>query len=182
MNRREFIDQAGRTGFFFARHSLAIFVTAAVACVLWTILYGVLLVWAVLAGGGIGSPVAYPLGLLAVLVGSTALAVTLLFPCTALAEWIASRRGWPIFAQIPINAGILAGICAIVVGFAALTGSEVTLGMVIIGYGGLFSAGLLPLGLYWWTMQSGPLAISLFRFVRRRFHAAANGPQANESR
>ena len=145
------------------RHSLATLVMVLVLCVLWTVTYFALLVWAAVSGGGLGSPAAYPLGLLLALVGGTVVSLTLFLPATALAEWIAKRRRLPIFVQIPISIAILAALCLLVIGIAVAAGMQASFRSGAAGFAMFFLAHLLPLGLYWWVAQSGPLLVSFFK-------------------
>ena len=154
---------SARIGGFCARHLLATLVTVMVLCVLWTVTYFALLLWAAISGGGLGSPAGYPLGLLLALVGGTVVSLTLFLPATALGEWIAKRRGLPILAQIPISIAILAALCLLVVGSALAAGMQASFRSGAACFAVLFLAHLLPLGLYWWVAQSGPLLVSLFK-------------------
>lgn len=163
MHRYRRVQTASRVGGFFARHFLALGITVAVPCLLWTITYFVLLLWATVSGGGLGSPASYPLGLLFVLIGGTGVALSLLLPPTALAEWFARRRGLPILAEIPISVSVLAILCLAVVGIATAMGSQPSVRGASVGFGFLFLSLLLPLGLYWWSARSGSLLLSLLR-------------------
>ena len=130
------------------------------------IIYLALLLWAVFTGDGIGGPLAYPAGLLFVIVAAIVACLVLLLPSTALAEWFAKRSGLPILAQIPISVAILALLCFVFIAVAASTGVPASFQGISVGFGVLFIAHLLPLGLYWWTAQSGPLLLSLFKRLR----------------
>jgi hypothetical protein len=176
MNPRS-LERAGRIGGFCARHLFALGVAMLAACAAWTVTYFALLLWAVLTGGGLGGPLAYPAGLLFALVAMAAAGLVLLLPATALAEWVARRRGFPVLAQIPVSVGILALLCLAVVGLVSAGGFQPTLRGASIGFGTLFLALLLPLGLYWWTAQSIPLLASLLArtFPRSGFGSAVNG-------
>jgi hypothetical protein len=160
------IQRAGRIGGFFARHSLALLVTVAAPCVLWTVTYGALLLWALVIGGGVGSPGSYPFTLVVILLGGTAGALTLLLPSAALAEWLARRRGLPVLAQIPLSVAILAVLSLAVAGIALVVGFPPWCRGFSVLFGALFLVHLLPLGLYWWVAQSGPLVLSLLRRLR----------------
>lgn len=166
MNERQAIETAGRIGAFVARHLLAIVVTVTAACVLWTVIYLALLLCTRLAGGGLGSPASFPIGLLFILVAGTAVSMTLFLPATALSEWFARRRGFPIVAQIPISVAIFALLCFATASTTAALGFQPTLRSVFVSFGVLFAANLLPLGIYWWVVQSGPLLLTLFRRLR----------------
>lgn len=170
MNKRDSIILAGRVGFFCARHLFALIVTIAVPCALWTVVYIMMLVWAVLAGGGVGGPLVYPLGLLFLMAAGTAASLFLLFPATVMAEWYAWRRGLPALAQIPISVVILAAICL------AIAATSIALGWRPPLYSGSadfvfsFLALLLLLGVFWWAAQSGPVLLSLLQRFRQTFH------------
>lgn len=149
---------------FCVRHLVALFVTVATACLLWTVVYFALLLWAVFSGGGIGGPLAFPAGLLFVLVAATLAVLSLFLPATALAELVARRRGFPILVQIPISVAFLAVLSFIVVGTVMTVRSGTTTPKdFLIASGLLFVIHLLPLGLYWWVAQSGPLIVSIVR-------------------
>ena len=165
------IQTAGRIGGFLARHFLALLVTVAVPCALWTVTYFALLLWATVSGGGLGSPASYPIGLLFFLAAGTAVSILLYLPSTAIAEWFARRRGFPVLGQIPLTVAVFAVLCLAAVGLWAAFVPEPGLRGFSIGFGSLFLINLVPLGLYWWSAQSGPLLLSLFR--RRTMPAGA---------
>ncbi len=163
MDRKRKLETAGRIGTFFARHLLALGATVAAASALWTLTYFALLLWAIVSGAGLGSPASYPLGLLVVLVGSTALAVTLLLPSTAFAEVLVRRLRLPFLVEIPISVSVLALLCLAVASITSTIGSSWSLRGVTIGFGGLFLALLVPLGLYWGSARTPSLLFSLLR-------------------
>jgi hypothetical protein len=169
MNNPQAIRTAGRVGGFFTRHFLALAVTVASVLVIWTIVYIALLLWAMFTDGGIGGPLAYPAGLVFFFVATTVVGLALLAPSTALAEWFARRRRWPILAQIPLSVAVLALLCLVVVSMASAIGSTPTLHGVSVGFGVLFLALLLPLGVYWWVAQSVPILFSVIRWLRGFF-------------
>jgi hypothetical protein len=163
MNDSKAILAAGRAGALLARHFLALLVTVMVACLLWTVTYFALLLWAAFSGGGLGSPASYPIGLLFVLAAGTAVSILLFLPSTTLAEWFARRRGFPILGQIPITVAVFAVLCLAAAGLVAAFVPQPGLRGFSIGFGSLFLINLVPLGIYWWSAQSGPLLLSLFR-------------------
>ncbi len=169
MNAGQAIQTAGRIGGFCARHFLALLVTVVVPCVIWTIVYFALLLWAVFTNGGIGGPLAYPAGLLFFFLAASVASLLLFLPSTALAEWFAKRHAFPILAQIPISVAILALLCLMLVSIAAAVGAPPSVRGFSLGFGVLFVSQLLPLGLYWWSAQSGPLLVSLAKRLLRRF-------------
>jgi hypothetical protein len=171
MNESRVIKTAGRIGSVCVRHCLALAITVLSACALWTVTYLALLLWAIFTDSGIGGPLAYPAGLLFFLLASTAAGLALFLPSTALAEWFARRQGFPILAQIPLSVAALAVLCLAVVGITSAVRAQPTLYGVSVGFSVLFFALLVPLGLYWWAAQSGPLLLSLFRRLRDIFRS-----------
>lgn len=154
MNGGRIMQHASRLGFFCVRHLVAALLTVSAGCLLWTVIYFVLLLWAGSAGGGMGSPLTYPIGLLLFLVAGAAVSLALLFPATALAECLARWLGFPILVQIPLGVAFLALLC---LAAASIQSS--------ISFNVLFLSLLLPMGLYWWVAQSAPLACSLLRVI-----------------
>jgi hypothetical protein len=166
MNLNNNIRRAGRIGVFCARHFLAVGVTVMAACVMWTVVYIALLIWAMMTDGGVGGPLAYPAGLLFVFSATLAASCILFFPCSALAEWFVRRRGLSIFAQIPFSMLLLALQCLAAVGIAMMIGSHPGFGDLFAGLGLLYLSLLVPLGLYWWVAQSLPLFLALIQRLR----------------
>jgi hypothetical protein len=159
---------AGSIGLFCLRHAVAMALTIAIPCLLWTVAYLGLLLYATVTGGGPGGPLAYPVGLLFVLATATAACLFLLFPSTALAEWIGRRRSLPILTQIPISIGILAILSVLLTlildqrfpqALPLAPGQKLNPSITATA---LFCAHLLPLGCYWWIAQSIPLLTALF--------------------
>jgi hypothetical protein len=112
-----------------------------------------------------------PLGCFSFSSRSITAGLVLFLPSTALAEWFARRQGFPILAQIPLSVAALAILCLVVVGIASAVRAQPTLYGVSVGFGVLFLALLVPLGVYWWAAQSGPLLLSLFRRLRGIFRS-----------
>lgn len=183
MKGRVFLMMGG----FALRHSLAIGLVVAAGAVLWTITYLVLLIYAFFTGSGLGGPLAYPALLLFFVFAGTALCLGFFLPATALAEWFVRRMQWNTFAQIPIGLAILWGL---ILGLILLVQGEMLRQSLIFGTSMLFGliyflqkdsaqqmivlsfllwlVLLLPMGLYWWAAQSGPLLWELAGKIRER--------------
>lgn len=175
MNPHRTLTSLGRFGGFCTRHSLALLVTVVVPCLLWTITYFGLLLWALFTDGGIGGPLAYPAGLLFFLAVAAISGLVLLMPATALAEWFAKRFALPILVQIPVSVGALAVLCLLVVAGAVASGVPASFRGFSVGFVVLFTGHLLPLGLYWWVAQSGPLLRTLFTTLLRKLRSKQVG-------
>ncbi len=181
MNPHRTLASLGRFGGFCARHSLALLVTMVLPSVLWTITYFALLLWAAFTNGGIGGPLAYPAGLVFVIGVAAVSGLMLLMPSTAMAEWIGKRFALPIFAQIPISLSLLAVLCLVVVAGATAAGVPTSFRGFSLSLGTLFTAHLVPLGLYWWVVQSGPLSLSLLQRLLHHLHSWINKGRTRSS-
>jgi hypothetical protein len=158
--------------FFALRHGVASVAVIAGACVIWTISYVALIVWAIVTNKDLGGALTYPAGLLVVVLAAGAGTLVLFFPATALAEWVCRRKRLPIVAQIPVSLAFLALLSALAGGVIQalrqpLAGSVLRLGVW------LFVLSLIPIGAYWWIAQAGPLLRAAFgRFLRARVEGA----------
>lgn len=148
---------------FLARHLLAMFVTIVVPCLFWTVAYFGLLLWGVITGGGIGSPAAYPVGMVLLVALGVVASLVLFLPSTTIAERVVRARNLPSWAQIPVCIGTLAILCLMVTLIASGIGFA---GNPMRTAGTVFLASLVPMGMYWWTAQSGPIVISILRRLR----------------
>ena len=150
-----------------ARHGLAAAATVAAGCVLWTITYAALLLWAMLTNAPLGGPLAYPGGLVAIALAAAFASIVLFLPATALAEWIGRRRRLPVLAQIPLTVALLAALCIpAAAGLYLLRGAAMSPAGIANVAAWSFGLSLIPVGLYWWVAQSGPLVLSVIRAVR----------------
>jgi hypothetical protein len=154
---------------FALRHAVASIGTVVAACVVWTITYFLLLLWAIAANAGLGGPLAYPGGLVAVVAIASVGCCSLFFPATALAEWACRRRGWPITAQIPVSVAALALLSMVAgVPVRVLLERSVSATSALNISTWLFVISLIPLGFYWWIAQAGPLVRAAFELSQRR--------------
>lgn len=161
-----------RTGSFVMRHVLAMVVTIAVPCVLWTLAYFSLLGWCFLTGSAFGSPLVFPLVLFVILVGGAVVVAAFFFPSTVLAEWLVRHCSLPPLLQVPFCILVFGALCF---GFSLLsvvTGPEPSAEAFFTRFGFFFLVHLLPLGGYWWVAQGGPLALSLLARLAARSPAA----------
>jgi hypothetical protein len=158
---------ASRVGSFLLRHALAVAVSVAVPCMLWTVAYFGLLLWVMIFGGGPGGPLAYPAGLLVVFLAALAASVLVFFPAVGAAELVARRLGWPVFAQLPLSMAGPMLVCAALAIGAGVQGRDA--GGAAVVFASLLGLVLIPLILYWWVAQSIPLIVSLLKQIHRWF-------------
>lgn len=160
------------------RHGVASLATIVAACVIWTVTYVALLLWAMVSDGGLGGPLAYPAGLVFVALAASVACLLLFFPATASAEWICQSRRLPVLAQIPVSVAVLAALCLAVGILAGTSTAAVPFGKSAGGFSGwLFALSLLPVGFYWWVAQAAPLLRSAVSHLRasRRGQAESQG-------
>jgi len=153
---------------FLLRHFLFVAAAAVAGCVLWTVVYLVLLAFAVIANKGLGGPLAYPGGLLAVVVCCAVFGWGIFAPACGVGALICRTFRWPRIAAIPfvylaaVGFGYL--ICAVHAGVDA-TRSMPSAWDVLKPFTLYLS---VPLGIYWW-LTDGPGA--LLQLAKRRFLA-----------
>lgn len=169
MNGTGVIKAVGFAGLFLARHVLAFAAVVIGAALAWTLTYFGLLLWAVLTDGGIGGPLAYPAGLVFMVAASALCCLVLLLPSTVLAEGITRWFGFSTWVQIPVSTGLLVAFSFVSVLVIAAAGVELSPLGVPVWAGILFLLMLVPLGVYWWSLQAVPLVVSLARRIRRAF-------------
>ncbi|MEA2337276.1 MAG: hypothetical protein QOE82_1283 [Thermoanaerobaculia bacterium] len=150
------------------RHFVAAVATVCAACLLWTVTYAVLILWAIVTNGGLGGPLAYPAGLFVIVLVAAAAAIALFFPATAAAELIGRRWKVPFLAQIPVTVGVLAVLCLpAAIGVERFWSQAPSPRSVATLAVWLFGLSLLPVGFYWWVAQSGTLLFKAVRALQR---------------
>ena len=118
--------------------------------------------------GGLGSPAAYPLGFLFIVMGTSAQVLLGFLPATALAEWISRKRAWSFLTRIPLRIGLFALIVAFWGTIHCLFDGPWRDTGWWKGAMGVFLTGLLPFGHYRRTSQGGLLALSGWRWLRAK--------------
>ena len=154
---------------YLCRHLAAISILAAITAVLWTVVFFALLLYALVTSGGIGSPVAYPIVLILLVVGVVSVGLLIFAPACAFGRFAVSITGLPRLAAIPIvfAAGAALSHFAYCLYICALTTHPMpTAATVFLNYLTYLS---IPLGAYWWATD-GPFALidALRRRLRRR--------------
>jgi len=155
------------------KHAAATAVTVGGASALVATLYFILLIVAILTDGGIGSPVALPIGVLLTVVFMTAVALAVFLPVTVGAAWICHRNGLTYLHEIPIAAFLLvAYIFLVAIGAGFTNAGSLNPLNNVLWYASAVSLALLPtLGVYWLCLQSTGWLLTgaerMVTFVRR---------------
>ena len=120
--------------------------------------YFALLIWSVLAGLPLGGPLAFPFMVLLALVASIVCVLFLIFPATAVTEWVCARYRLQLAVQIPVAAAVLGLLVfGVMLTLAAVQGRSIG---AVASLAAIVSVILLVLlGAYWWSMQSADLLI-----------------------
>ncbi len=154
---------------FIARHLLVVSFAILVGCVLWTIAYILLLVVAVIWNQGVGGPLAYPAGIIAILGASIVVGWGIFTPASAIGAVFCGVFQLPRLAAIPV-----VFMSALVISYlmywafiANLTTHSMPSTWAVVKHFLIFLSA--PLGVYWWVTEGpGVLFDSLRRWIRHR--------------
>jgi hypothetical protein len=154
---------------FAVRHLLIVPIAIAAGCILWTIIYIVLLLVAIIFNQGVGGPLAYPVGIFAILVATITIGWGIFAPASAIGAIACGLLKLPRLAAIPFVTASAFGLSYLLYwGYIELvtTHSMPSAAVVLKNFAMFLS---IPLGIYWWITE-GPGAIfdTCRRWVRRR--------------
>jgi hypothetical protein len=150
-----FRHQSGRVRAirFAAKHAVAAAVVVGGITILTATSYFALLIWAALTGQPLGGPLAFPFLVLFALAASVVCVAVILLPTTALTEWMCLKRDLRVAIQIPLSVACLGAYVLVGALLMALL-SEGSLAIATKNAAIVFVMLLVPLGAYWWSMQS----------------------------
>lgn len=164
---------------FAARHLLFVPVAVIAGCVLWTVAYVMLLLAAIIFNQGVGGPLAYPAGIVAILVTTIVTGWGIFAPASAIGAIVCALLKLPRLVAIPIvtaSAFLLSYL--LYWGYIELvtTHSMLSAAVILKNFAIFLS---IPLGIYWWLTE-GPSAIfdAFRRWVRVRRHRKTQSEQA----
>lgn len=154
---------------FAVKHAVASGVVVTAVVVFAAASYFALLAWAMLVGEPLGGPLAFPFLVLFAMVASVASVGAVLLPVTALTDWICFGRHVRLLWQIP-RATALMGLWLLMVAVIAAVVRGAAVGSTAVFAGIVFLVLLIPLGMYWWSVQSTDwiLAIAMRWWTSRR--------------
>mgnify|MGYP003632968618 CR=1 FL=1 len=143
---------------FAARHTILISLAMITGCVLWTFIYFLLLAFALLGGHGVGSPLAYPAGVVAIMALSLLIGFLVFVPASGIGTLLCHVLRLPRLAAIPVVFGIGFLLSYLIYwGYLEITAADSMppVWTVLKYYTIILSA---PLALYWWLTE-GPVAL-----------------------
>lgn len=167
-----------RAATFLLRHLLIVPALAIVGCVLWTIVYVVLLLAAMVFDQGVGGPLAYPAGLLMVVVATMVVGWGVFAPASAIGAVFCGVFRLPRIAAIPIvflSAFFLSYLLYWAYIHYVTTHSMPSWSVVLKNFTLFLS---VPLGVYWWLAE-GPGALwDMFRRLLAKRTRVAGASEA----
>ncbi len=148
---------------FAFRHLLIVPLTILVVCLLWTIAYILLLIAAVVMDGGIGGPLAYPAGIIMIVLTCVLTGWGIFTPSCAVGAIFCRVLGLPRLAAIPVvftsGLGLSYLLCLIFV--ESLTSASMPSVWIVLKNFTLFLS--IPLGFYWWLTEGVSALLDAFR-------------------
>ena len=154
---------------FVGRHIFFVVFAMSVGCVLWTLLYFLLLAVAVVGGQGLGGPLALPVGLVAVVGSCVFLGWGVFAPASAVGTVFCSLLKLPRLAAIPVVA-VAAFVFSYLLYWAfieSLTTHPMPPAWIVLKNFAVFLS--VPLGVYWWLTEGpGALFDAFWRWVQKR--------------
>jgi len=154
---------------FVARHLLIVSLAIITGCILWTIAYAVLLIVAAIFNEGLGGPIAYPAGIIAIIVAGISIGWGIFAPACAIGAVFWKIFGLPRIAAIPVVFGSALVLSSLLYWafIEAMTTSPMPSIWVVIKHHTIFLS--VPLGAYWWVTEGPGALFDVFRrWIRRR--------------
>ncbi|MDP4626194.1 MAG: hypothetical protein NWT08_13785 [Akkermansiaceae bacterium] len=138
---------------FAARHFLAVCLAIVIGCVIWTVGYFLLLVFAICFNEGLGSPLTYPAGLLGIGLVCSVIGWGIFTPAAGLGRIFCRLTQWPLLTAIPVvfTSALLLSYCFYQIFIAAVTTSTMPSVWLVLKNFTLFLS--VPLGAYWWLTE-----------------------------
>ncbi|MCP5541079.1 MAG: hypothetical protein H7A52_13130 [Akkermansiaceae bacterium] len=154
---------------FLARHFLFVAFAMVACCIAWTIAYFVLLVVAVVTNQGVGGPLAFPAGIIAVLAACGFLGWGVFAPASAIGAVFCGVFRLPRIAAIPVVT-VAAFLFSYLIYWAYIemvTTHSMPPMLTVLKNFTIYLT--IPLGAYWWLTEGpGALFDSFRRWIGRR--------------
>jgi hypothetical protein len=148
---------------FLARHFLFVAFAMVAGCIVWTLAYSVLLAIAVVTRQGVGGPLAFPVGIIAVLAACGFLGWGIFAPASAIGAAFCRVFRLPRIAAIPIVT-VAAFLLTYAIHWAYIeivtTHSMPSMLTVLKNFAIYLS---IPLGAYWWLTEGPGALFDVFR-------------------
>jgi len=155
---------------FALRHFVFVVIAAFAGCGVWTIAYLVLLVIAVFTDPGVGGPLAFPAGIIAVVTSCGFIGWGIFTPASAVGAIFCALARLPRIAAIPVVWVVAFGLSYLfywaALGLLVVSETMPSLWTMLKNFGLFLS---VPLGIYWWlTEGTGAIFDKFRRWIFRR--------------
>lgn len=164
---------------FAVRHLLIVPFASLAGCILWTITYLLLLAVAVIWNQGVGGPLAYPAGLMAIIGSAICIGWGIFAPASAIGAVFSRIFRLPRIAAIPVvfgSAFILSYLLYLAYINGLTTHSMPSTWVVLKNFTIFLS---VPLGAYWWVTEGPGALFDAFRgWIGNRRRNKTNSEQA----
>lgn len=154
---------------FALRHLLIVPVAIVAGCIVWTIIYVILLLAAIIFNQGLGGPLAYPAGIIGIVVPTIVIGWGIFAPASAVGAIFCGLLKLPRLAAIPVVTAAAFGLSFLLYwGYIEIVTNDSMPSMAVVLKNFVMFLSI-PLGIYWWITE-GPGAIfdAFRRWVRRR--------------
>ena len=162
---------------FAIRHFLAVIISMALGCIAWSLFYLFLLLYALCFGGSLGSPIAYPLGLLLICSACAWIGWGIFAPAAGIGRIFCWFTAWPQMTAIPIVFASAFALLYLVylLSPALLLEAPVPSPWVVLKNFTLFLS--VPLAIYWWLTEGfGALTDAIMRWLADRSEKTQQQP------
>ncbi|MBC8128583.1 MAG: hypothetical protein H8M99_15700 [Gloeobacteraceae cyanobacterium ES-bin-144] len=148
---------------FVVRHFLMVPLAILAGCVLWTVGYVILLLIAVIWNQDVGGPLAYPAGIVMVIISAIVIGWGMFAPACAIGAISCRMIGWPRLAAIPIvfASGFLFSYLLYWVFVELVSTHSMPSFWIVLKNFTLFLS--VPLGAYWWITEGPGAVFDAFR-------------------
>jgi hypothetical protein len=165
-------------GLFVTRHGVVWLAITFLACVLWTVIYGLLMIISTLGGYPTGSPAVYPVFLILIVIYLGGVGWGVFIPACAVGRLFCWLTRFPKLTAIPVVLLTAMGIASLL--RHLLTSQQGS--TWVNATGDVIKHDLwwltLGLGVYWWVTEGpGALWDAISRFIRRKRQGIHRGEQ-----
>lgn len=156
-------------------------ITIAAGCVVWTVLYVLLILAAMVFNSGIGSPLCYPIGIGLLILMPILFGWGLFTPACAVGAWVRFRFKWPNIASFPIAlvSAFLWSYLLYGIGMKCFTEDGFPLSLTLLRHFFIYLS--LPFSLYWLLTEGAAALLEMgYRRIKHRYFkkAAPISPKA----
>ena len=148
---------------FFMRHFFFVLLAMIVGCIIWAVVYLVLLAIAIVANQGLGGPLAFPAGMLAVVMACAALGWGVFAPASAMGALFCGVFRLPRVAAIPVVCAAAFMLSYLLYWVFIERGTTHPMPSIWNMLKNFVIYLSIPLGAYWWLTEGPGALFDAFR-------------------